>query len=85
MPVTTATFSIEDLVRILCRASGTPDGVDLAGDILDTRFEVLGYDSLALLETASCIEREYGIELNEAEYPTPRAFLEAVHCAGDSA
>ncbi|HEX4831802.1 MAG TPA: beta-ketoacyl synthase N-terminal-like domain-containing protein [Trebonia sp.] len=85
MPITAASFSIDDLVRILCRASGTPDGVDLTGDILDTRFEALGYDSLALLEAASWIEREYGIELTDADYPTPRAFLAAVRTAGDAA
>jgi act minimal PKS acyl carrier protein len=84
MSTTTAAFKLDDLIRILCQASGTPEGVDLNGDILDTEFEALGYDSLALLETASRIEREYGIQLNEPVCPTPRAFLEAVQSAEDA-
>lgn len=82
MPATAAGFSIDDLIGIMCHAAGTPEGVDLNGDILDTEFEALGFDSLALMETASRIEREHGIELDETIYSTPRAFLEAVHAAG---
>lgn len=33
----------------------------------DEPFDVLGYDSLALLETHSRIERDYGVELAEDE------------------
>ncbi|MGW7386858.1 acyl carrier protein [Streptomyces sp. NPDC054794] len=76
-----ATFTFDDLKRILLEGSGAPEGVELDENILDTEFDALGYDSLALLETASRIEREYGISLEEwllTDAPTPRAFVAAV-------
>ncbi|GAA1151653.1 act minimal PKS acyl carrier protein [Kitasatospora gansuensis] len=75
------TFTLDDLKRILLEGSGAPEGTGLSGDILDTEFSDIGYDSLALLETAGRVEREYGIELDEAvvgDASTPRAFLDAV-------
>ncbi|MEU7375386.1 acyl carrier protein [Streptomyces albidoflavus] len=75
------TFTLDDLKRILLEGSGAPDGADLDGDILDTEFTDIGYDSLALLETTSRVEREYGIELDESlvgDASTPRALLDAV-------
>ncbi|MEH6374640.1 acyl carrier protein [Streptomyces sp. KLMMK] len=75
------TFTLADLKRILLEGSGAPEGGGLDGDILDTEFSDIGYDSLALLETTSRIEREYGIELDEdviGDATTPRAFLDAV-------
>ncbi|WP_327727884.1 acyl carrier protein [Streptomyces sp. NBC_00487] len=74
-------FTLNDLKRILLEGSGAPDGTGLEGDILDADFADIGYDSLALLETASRVEREYGIELDETvvgEASTPRALLEAI-------
>jgi minimal PKS acyl carrier protein len=56
--------------------------VDLNGDILDVQFEALGYESLALLETGSRIEREYGIALDEdllTDADTPRALIAVVN------
>ncbi|CAM5475120.1 putative Actinorhodin polyketide synthase acyl carrier protein [Streptomyces afghaniensis 772] len=75
------TFTLDDLKRILLEGSGAPDGTGLEGDILDADFADIGYDSLALLETASRVEREYGIELDETvvgEANTPRALLDAI-------
>ncbi|MGV9693195.1 acyl carrier protein [Streptomyces sp. NPDC003444] len=75
-------FTLEDLKRILLEGAGAEEGVDLDGDILDTEFEALGYESLALLETASRIEREYGIALDDDVFTdnrTPRALLVAVN------
>jgi minimal PKS acyl carrier protein len=72
-------FTLEDLKRILREAAGA--GVDLDSDILDDTFEDLGYDSLALLETGSRVEREFGITLDDAalsEAHTPAALIEAV-------
>lgn len=76
------TFTLDDLKRILLEGSGVSEGVDLNSEILDVDFETLGYDSLALLETASRIERESGIELDDSvlgEVRTPRAFLDAIN------
>ncbi|MEO3756419.1 acyl carrier protein [Streptomyces sp. B6B3] len=74
-----AALGIDDLRRILVACAGEDDAVDLNGDILDTPFDDLGYDSLALMETAARIEREYGLDLPDEEVTeagTPRALLE---------
>ncbi|GHE66435.1 acyl carrier protein [Streptomyces thermocarboxydus] len=75
-------FTLEDLKRILREGAGADEGVDLDGDILDTDFGSLGYESLALLETGGRIEREFGITLDDetlTDAATPRSLLEAVN------
>jgi len=75
-------FTIEDLRRILFEAAGVDENIDLLGEILDTGFEELGYESLALLETGSRIEREYDILLDDdvmISIATPRALIEIVN------
>ncbi|MET9916966.1 acyl carrier protein [Streptomyces sp. NPDC006435] len=77
-----AVFTLDALKLILRTGAGTDEGVDLDGDILDTDFEALGYESLAMLETGSRIEREYDITLDEealAEARTPRALVAFVN------
>lgn len=80
--MTTKLFTLDDLRQVLLEAAGAEEGVDLDGDILDTDFEVLGYESLALLETGGRIERRYGITLDEdalTESPTPRSLIDLVN------
>jgi act minimal PKS acyl carrier protein len=80
--VATQQFTLEDLKRILLEGAGADENVDLDGDILDTAFEELGYESLALLETCGRIEREYGISLDDSvvsEAETPRALVKVVN------
>ncbi|MFF3248622.1 acyl carrier protein [Streptomyces sp. NPDC002870] len=75
-------FTLDNLKRILLEGAGAADGVDLDGDIYDKEFEELGYESLALLETGSRIEREYGITLDDSvltDAVTPRALIDAVN------
>ncbi|MFJ8150363.1 phosphopantetheine-binding protein [Streptomyces sp. NPDC096094] len=75
-------FTLDDLRRILLEAAGADENVDLAGDIQDTTFEVLGYESIALLETGGRIEREYGIVLDDDDLGddlTPRDLLDIVN------
>ncbi|CAM3541662.1 acyl carrier protein [Kibdelosporangium persicum] len=75
-------FTIEDLKSILRECAGEDEGVDLDSHILDTEFEELGYESLAIFETTSRIEREYGISLGDDalnEASTPRALLDIVN------
>ncbi|MCF3104172.1 acyl carrier protein [Streptomyces roseoverticillatus] len=75
-------FALADLKRILLEGAGADEGVDLDSDILDTDFEELGYESLALLETGGRIEREYGVEFDDdafAENRTPRALVAHVN------
>ncbi|MFI8931136.1 acyl carrier protein [Streptomyces sp. NPDC053474] len=74
-------FEIEDLVRLLRECAGEEETVDLDGDILDTTFEDLGYDSLALFNTVSRIERDYSLTLPDevvVEARTPRHLLDLV-------
>ncbi|MET8539619.1 acyl carrier protein [Kitasatospora sp. NPDC004799] len=79
--MSTTAFTLSELKRILLEAAGADAEADLDGDILDTEFADLGYESLALLETAGRIEREYGISLDEdafSEARTPRALIDLV-------
>jgi act minimal PKS acyl carrier protein len=76
-------MTIDDLLRILTESAGHDEALDAAG-VADTDFEELGYDSLALLETAARIEQELGIELPEdlvTDAGTPRELLELVNSA----
>ncbi|MCM3882385.1 acyl carrier protein [Frankia sp. R82] len=78
----TRELTIADLTRLLRSAAGEEEGVDLDGDILDTDFATLGYDSLALLETASRLGVEYGVTLTDDDMEaitTPRALLDRVN------
>ena len=75
-------FTLDDLRRILREGAGTDEGIDLDGDILHREFTALGYESLALLETGSRIEREYGISLEDSalfEATTPGALIDSVN------
>ena len=75
-------LTIDDLKTILRAAAGVDERVNLGGDILDVEFTDLGYDSLALLETCSRIERQFGVTFNEdavLSAKTPRDFLALVN------
>ncbi|MFJ9946674.1 acyl carrier protein [Kitasatospora sp. NPDC091207] len=75
-------FTLDDLKRILREGAGTDEGVDLDGDILDTEFDALGYESLAMLETGGRIEREFDVTLDDGaliDARTPRALIEVVN------
>ncbi|MER5772343.1 acyl carrier protein [Streptomyces sp. NPDC001985] len=62
-------FTVDDLRRVMRAAVGVDDSVDLDSAIADTDFTELGYDSLALTEIVSKIEKEYGIALPEHAVP----------------
>lgn len=71
-------FTLTDLTRLLRECAGEDETVNLDADILDLTFEDLGYDSLALFNTVSRIERDYGVELGDevvAEARSPRELL----------
>ncbi|WP_243788664.1 acyl carrier protein [Saccharopolyspora gloriosae] len=72
--------TMDDLRRILRDCAGDAEA-DLAADIGDTPFEELGYDSLALIETAARIKQEWGVTIPDelvAELRTPREVLDVV-------
>jgi len=80
--MTVHAFTLDALKRILLEGAGADESVDLDGDILDQTFDALGYESLALLETGSRIEREAGISLDDdtlISADTPRALIAAVN------
>lgn len=56
-------FTMDDLKQIMRQCAGEDDSASLAGEIGACRFDDLGYDSLAVMETASRVEREFGVTL----------------------
>lgn len=78
----TRTMTFHDLRTILVDCSGLDDGVDLSERHLDTQLDSLGYDSLAVLETAARIKHEFGVDIPDeevAELHTPRQILDRVN------
>ena len=77
-------IALPDLRRILLEGAGAVQGVDLDGEILDSNFEDLGYDSIAIMETAARISREYGVAIDDEallDARTPRLLLDLVNAA----
>ncbi|MFD2468862.1 acyl carrier protein [Amycolatopsis silviterrae] len=82
-------FTLEDLTVLLRECAGEDETTGLDGEILDTAFEDLGYDSLALFNTVGRIERERSVSLPEdvvVNAKTPRQLLDEINvCLGESA
>lgn len=77
-------LTLDGLRQILLEGAGEDEDVDLDGDIIDTDFADLGYDSIALLETASRIQRQFAARLDDeavAAARTPRALIELTNDA----
>jgi minimal PKS acyl carrier protein len=75
-------FTLDDLREILRVCAGTTESADLGGDIAQMTFEDLGYDSLAVLETAAKLENQLGVVIpDEAaeQLLTPHALVEYVN------
>jgi act minimal PKS acyl carrier protein len=75
-------FTLDDLIQTLRECAGEDEDIDLDGDVLDVPFDDLGYDSLALFNTVSRIERDLAITLPDdvvSEAATPRALLDQIH------
>jgi act minimal PKS acyl carrier protein len=75
-------LTIDELKVIMRECAGDDGGNLMDGDIADIEFGELGYDSLALLETAGRIQRQYGVMLDEnllPEMTTPGAFVRVVN------
>ena len=77
-------FSLTTLKEILRDCAGEGDGMSPDGDVRDIPFAELGYDSIALLETAGKIQQLYGVQLADdavTEARTPDDFLTLVNNA----
>lgn len=76
-------FTLETLRAIMRSCVGVDDGVDLDGPIDHVSFDDLGYDSLAMLELAGQLRRQYGVDTPDdalAELlPTPAATVAYVN------
>ncbi|MFI6497904.1 acyl carrier protein [Nonomuraea typhae] len=83
-----ATFTQDDLVRIMSQVAGESAEITSVADIADVSFGHLGYDSLALLETAARIEKEFSVILADDTFlaaDTPRRLVELVTAAQGAA
>ncbi|MEU2874201.1 acyl carrier protein [Streptomyces olivoreticuli] len=83
-------FTLDRLRTILRTCAGEPESGDLSGDIGSLTFDDLGYDSIALLETLSRIEQEFGVAVDEApmdNLSTPQNLVDYINVelAGQSA
>ncbi|HEV2376981.1 MAG TPA: acyl carrier protein [Streptosporangiaceae bacterium] len=75
-------LTLRGLIDIMRECAGVDETVDLDSEVGDVSFEDLGYDSVALLETAGRIEREFGVVLGDEtveEAKTPQLLLDCVN------
>ncbi|SCL31458.1 act minimal PKS acyl carrier protein [Micromonospora pallida] len=75
-------MTLDDLTRVIRATVGVDDSVDLDADIRDTEFAELGYDSLAVLEVVSRLEKEFPASVPEekiSELRTPRELIDYVN------
>lgn len=77
-------LTFEELKAILDECAGVDDPAGPDGSPLDTEFTDLGYDSLAVLETAAVVARRFGAALDDqavSQARTPRQFLDLANAA----
>lgn len=75
-------MTFDDLRTMLVDCAGLAEGVDFTERHLDTELDSLGYDSLAVLETAARIKQEFGVDIPDNEVidlRTPRLILDRVN------
>jgi act minimal PKS acyl carrier protein len=75
-------MTIDDLRRMLAACAGENNESRWGEDVLEKEFDDLGYDSLARIEVAACIEKEYGVKIPDeqiTELHTPRQMLDFVN------
>lgn len=82
-------ITLTELREILTECAGEDESADLGGEIIDIPFTELGYDSLALIETAARIKQRFGVVIEDdevAELETPREVISVVNQSiGDTA
>jgi act minimal PKS acyl carrier protein len=75
-------FTLDSLREIMRACAGVDESVDLSGAIGDRSFADLGYDSLAVLETAAKVENALGILIPDdvaEKLTTPQSFVAYVN------
>lgn len=79
-----SSISFDDLKAVMGRCIGELDGQEISESDLGTSFTDLGYDSLAVLEIASQLQREYGLKIpDEAieSMESPQAVIDYVNAS----
>lgn len=72
-------ITLSGLRDIMRACAGEDEGALPLEQAQDQQFDELGYDSLALLETCSRVQRDYGVELSDDEagmLNTPRELVD---------
>ncbi|MEU3194064.1 acyl carrier protein [Streptomyces sp. NPDC006992] len=72
-------LSLDQLLEILTECSGDQQAAAHGEEVLDREFDMLGYDSLVLLETSAQLKHRYDIDIPEdviRDLRTPRAVLD---------
>ncbi|MFC4533231.1 acyl carrier protein [Sphaerisporangium dianthi] len=80
-------FTLDDL-RVIMRSCGVEESLDFDGDINDTHIAKLGYDSLAMLQIASLIERQTSVSIDDdtlSALDTPREIIDYVNARIEAA
>ncbi|WP_078287964.1 acyl carrier protein [Mycobacterium sp. D16R24] len=77
-----AEVTLAQLHKILVACAGGDDDTEISPESATIEFEELGYDSLALMETAARLQREYGVHIAEedlADLTTPQQMLDVIN------
>lgn len=77
-----AAFTPEQLLEIMYACAGPGDHPELEGNVIDTPYEDLGFDSLSVLELATRIQQDLGVPFPDdavAELTTPRSVIDYVN------
>lgn len=72
-------ITVDDVRTILRECAGVDEFAPGSGDLMDTSFGDLGYDSLALIEIAARLRQRFGVDVADeivADDRTPRQLLE---------
>ncbi|MFJ9109786.1 acyl carrier protein [Streptomyces sp. NPDC102283] len=75
-------ITLPELHEIMRECAGEDETATSLEDVPDRLFTELGYDSLALLETQSRVERVYGVTLPDdvfKDVTTPRQLVEYIN------
>lgn len=76
-------LTMDELTVLLRECAGDAEEVDLeTADASEISFVELGYDSLALLQVAGAVKREYGVELPDDDVigvETPQSLLQLIN------
>jgi act minimal PKS acyl carrier protein len=75
-------LTIDELTGLMRNCAGIDETVDPDADILDTSFELLGYDSLAVMQIRAEIEQQVEVSLSPDAVgirTTPRQVIDHVN------